>query len=343
MNRAGGILDLDVTIVVGDTQTSSRAGVAAAKNLVSEQKVTGIVGALSSGVTIAVAKSVTIPGQVLQISSASTSPEISRLKDQDFIFRTAAKDAGQGVALARLFAQKSVRKIAVIYIDNAYGRNLNAVFSRSYKGSITQAIAYNPLDNSYRAELKKAAKGGADRLLLIAYPKQGTVILNQAIKGNYFKTFAFADGMKNPAIVKAVGAEYLNGSFATAPRTIGTGAKPFRRIYRTKFGALPPLPYIDTAYDAAMLIGLSALMSGKFEAKAMRQNLRMISNPPGSEILPGEFRKAKKLIKAGKQINYTGASGSLDMDEFGDVSSSFVHWEIQRGKIVIVKSISATD
>ena len=179
--------------------------------------------------------------------------------------------------------------------------------------------------------------------LLIAYPKQGTGILNQAIKGNYFKTFAFADGMKNPAIVKAVGAEYLNGSFATAPRTIGKGAKPFRRIYRTKFGALPPLPYIDTAYDAAMLIGLSALMSGKFEAKAMRQNLRLISNPPGLEILPGEFRKAKKLIEAGKQINYTGASGSLDMDEFGDVSSSFVHWEIQRGKIVIVKSISATD
>jgi branched-chain amino acid transport system substrate-binding protein len=35
--------------------------------------------------------------------------------------------------------------------------------------------------------------------------------------------------------------------------------------------------------------------------------------------LPGEWEKAKALIKAGKEINYEGATGSLDFDAAGDV------------------------
>jgi len=62
-----------------------------------------------------------------------------------------------------------------------------------------------------------------------------------------------------------------------------------------------------------------------------------VANPPGEVILPGQWDKAVKLIAAGKEIQYKGASGSIDFDKAGDVSGTFAHWKIEDGKIVTVK------
>ena len=49
-----------------------------------------------------------------------------------------------------------------------------------------------------------------------------------------------------------------------------------------------------------------------------------MATPPGEVILPGEWAKAKTLIKAGKAINYEGATGSHDFDKAGDVSGVII-------------------
>jgi branched-chain amino acid transport system substrate-binding protein len=44
-----------------------------------------------------------------------------------------------------------------------------------------------------------------------------------------------------------------------------------------------------------------------------------VATAPGEVILPGEWEKAKKLIADGQDINYEGATGSLEFDANGDV------------------------
>ena len=102
VNQAGGVLGVQMIIVTGDTATNPAQGVAAARGLVDVEGAVAIVGALASGVTLAVAQSVTVPKQRLLISPASTSPAITVLEDDDFLFRTTVSDAAQGVVLARL-------------------------------------------------------------------------------------------------------------------------------------------------------------------------------------------------------------------------------------------------
>ena len=80
-----------------------------------------VVGALSSGVTIAAANAVTIPKETLLISGASTAPSITVLEDGDFVFRTTPSDASQGVILARLAREQGFNRIGVMYLNNAYG------------------------------------------------------------------------------------------------------------------------------------------------------------------------------------------------------------------------------
>lgn len=68
-----------IETVSADSESDAVAGVEAAQTLVEDEDVQVFVGAASSDVTISIAESVSIPGQIPQISYASTSPLISEL------------------------------------------------------------------------------------------------------------------------------------------------------------------------------------------------------------------------------------------------------------------------
>jgi hypothetical protein len=110
-------------------------------------------------------------------------------------------------------------------------------------------------------------------------------------------------------------------------------------MYEERYGELPPQPFIDTAYDATMLMALAIEKAGSTEGEAIRDALHEVSNPPGETILPGEFAKAKELLADGQEVNYEGAAGSQDFDEAGDVPGTYSHWAIKDGQIVEVELI----
>lgn len=341
MNAAGGVNGGKVTLAVGDDRTQPQAGIEAAKKLIEGDKVSAIIGALPSGVTLPVAINVTVPAGILQISTASTSPEITGLKDSDLLFRTVPTDVGQGLALARIAKDKGVKRAAIVHINTSYGKGLADAFTKAFDGSVTRTIVYDPRQSQLRGELQQAAKGGADLLLLIAYPDDGVPILRQAIDGGLFKRFALSDGMKTPDVVAKAGAKALEGAWGAATQGSGDAAAAFRKIHEAKYKAQPARPYVDSAYDAAILIGLAALRAKSSDSRAIRDSLRAVAGPPGERVLPGQFAKAKKLIEDGQEIDYAGAAGPQNFDGAGDVAGSYAHWEIKGGKFVTVKVIEA--
>jgi len=336
VNRGGGVLGKNMAVEVGDTQTTPQAGIDAAKKLISIED--AIIGALSSGVSIPVAQSVTSQEGVPQISGASTSPVITGLDDDDYMFRTVPSDAFQGKALAQVIDEAGYNDVAALYINNDYGEGLAESFGAAFEsggGTVSASLAYEPGNASYRGELSSAADGGAEALVLIGYPENGVTILRQALESGTFDRFVFSDGMKAPEIIDAVGADALDGSFGTAPQALSDteAARNFTSAYEEEFGGRPPKPFIDTAYDAAFVIALAAQKAGKPDGTAIRDALRDVANPPGEVILPGEWEKAVELLEAGEDIDYRGASGSIDFDDNGDVGGTFAHWVIRGGAI----------
>ncbi len=338
INAAGGAAGSMLAVAVGDDQTNPQVGVDAAKKLVELEKVAALIGALPSGVTIPVAKSVSAAAGVVQISNASTSPAITDLDDGDVLFRTIPSDAFQGVALAEVVNGKGVKNVAVLYINNDYGEGLAKAFAGAFEakgGKVSANLAFEPGNASYRGELQQAAEGKAEALVLIAYPENGNIILKQSLEEGFFKAFIFTDGMKAPEVIAAIGADNLNGSYGTAPEALADSetAKRFKDAYQKEFGELPPKPFIDSAYDATFLIGLAIEKAGGTDRKKIHAALREVANAPGEKVLPGEFAKAKELIKAGKDIDYVGAAGEQDFDAKGDVGGTFAHWAIEGGEI----------
>lgn len=339
INAAGGILGAPAELAVADTQTAPQPAVDGAQRLVTVERVAGIIGALGSGNTIPVATTVSAPNRIPQISPASTAPAITTLKDDDFLFRTVPSDAYQGIALAQVTRQENLKRLAIIYINNDYGQGLADSFKAAFEargGTITKAVPYEPGKASYRGELSQLTSGNPEALVLIGYPENGVVILRQALEEGLFNRFIFTDGMRSPDVATQVGADRLEGSIGVSPQapTDSKAYQLFAESYKAAFGELPPTPYIDTAYDAAFVLALAIQKAGSTDGTAIRDALREVANPPGTEILPGEWKKAVELLSKGEDIAYTGASGSVDFDENGDVAGTFARWTFKGGTVV---------
>lgn len=341
VNQAGGVMGRLVTIVARDDATNPVQGVDAARALVTVDNVAAVVGALSSGVSIAVAQSVTVPAGILQISAASTSPALTALADDDFLFRTTVSDAAQGVILARLAKELGYETASALYVNNAYGQGLAVAFKDAFEaegGTVLELVAHESVQPTYTSELAKATRGNPDVLLALSYPESGQVYLREAIEGNYIKTFMLCDGTKSPSMNEAVGVDKLEGTYGTnAGAPITEVQEDFREAFANAFAVMPPLPYIDTTYDAVVLICLAAAKAGTTtDSAAIRDALRDVANPPGEIVGPGTdgIKRALELIAEGKDINYEGAGGSQDFDDAGDVISTIEIWKIANGEIV---------
>lgn len=343
VNQAGGVQGELVQLVARDTATNPVVGVDAAKALVNVDNAVAVVGALSSGVSIAVANSVTVPAGVLQISAASTNPGITVLDDNDFMFRTTVSDAVQGVVLGRLAYDLGYETASVLHVNNAYGAGLAEAFKDAFEeagGTALALVPHEQVQPTYASELAKATEGDPDVLLCASYPESAQIYLREAIEGDYIDSFLFCDGTKSPDMNEAVGWGALSGTYGTNAGAEETEvSRAFTLAYEQAFAVMPPLPYIDTTYDAVVLICLAAELAGTTtDSAAIRDAIRDIANPPGEVVGPGvdSIMRAFELIADGEDINYEGAGGNQDFDENGDVFSTIEVWKIEGGAVVSV-------
>jgi ABC-type branched-subunit amino acid transport system substrate-binding protein len=339
INDAGGVNGGSVEIVTGDTATAAEQGVSEATRLVDVEGVVGIVGAASSAVTLAVAESVTGPSQVLHISPASTSPALSAANDDDFLFRTPISDAAQGVLLAQLIADDlGFTSVCAMYVNNAYGEGLLDSFTTAYEaggGSVTASVAHDDAQAvSYAAQLEQCTEGDPEALVAISYPVgQATVYLREALEGSVISEFVFVDGTRDDEMFAELGWENFDGMQGTAPGALTTDfGEDFDELYTAEYGEIYQTPFVREAYDATVAIVLAAAAAeSSTDSVAIRDSLRDVSNPPGDVFGPGadDVGDAVVAAAAGTDIDYQGASGSVDFDVNGDITFGAIEiWQV---------------
>jgi branched-chain amino acid transport system substrate-binding protein len=325
VNEQGGLLDGKAVAVYGDTTGAAQAAVDAAGKLVNVENVPIIMGALMSGTTISAAEAVSIPAGVVQISPTATSPAISGLKDNDAIFRIVPSDNYQGAVLAKMVLEEGIKKVAVTYVNNDYGVGIGNTFIEAFKaagGEVVAAEKHEEKKNSYRSELATLAKGGAEALVVVAYAgDSGSTIVKQSIEGGLFTRFIGTDGLRDEALIKEVGADALKTSFFSSPTSPADNPAQAKlhEMFNTAFKEGADKAFVDQTYDATFLALLAVEKAGSADRTKMAAALRDVASAPGEKVGPGEWAKAKELLKAGKDIDYDGAGGAYDFDQNGDV------------------------
>lgn len=337
VNAGGGILGGKLSYVVADTQGSPQGAIDAATKLVNVEGVAAIVGALTSGGTIAAAQSVAIPAGILMVSPTATAPSITDLQDNDFVFRLVPSDAYQGVVLAKLVMDKGFSRVALTYANNDYAVGIAETFRKAYKdlgGELTADQVHEEKKTSYRAELATLAQGDPQALVLIAYAgDSGVTIIRQALEAGLFTQFIGTDGLRDNLLIEQIGADNLGPIFFTSPSSPPgtTAGEKFAKAYNEAFGGTEGKLFVQQVYDATFLTALAIQAAGSTDRTAIRDALRKVANPPGKVIEPGEWAEALAVLSAGEEIQYQGASGPIEFDAMGDVPGVIGHFVIADG------------
>ena len=336
INDQGGILDgKKLVSVLADTACTGDLGGPAGDRMVNTEKVTAIFGAYCSGPTIAAANTAAIPGNVVMISPSATAPAVSELKDNDLVFRDVVPDSVQGVKGAQLLLSKGIKTVALTYVNGDYGKGLADAFSAAYTaagGTVAVSVAHEDGKADYRPEVGQLEASGADTLVIYGYENAGGgTILDQAIESGTFKNYFGGDGMAGDALTKDH--KNIDGMMLTKAAAAG-GPSYDAYAALVKAASLDPAStYAANSYDDVFVLALAIEKNGTADRAGLSKALRDVATAPGEAILPGEWKKAVDLIKAGKDIDYKGASGDMEFDKVGDVPGQIEWFTVDKGVV----------
>jgi len=340
ITKAGGIHGRPIQIYPEDSQTNPEAAVRAARKLFDVNHVVAIMSTWASAVTLAV-KPLAVEAKVFYLS-VSGADAVTEGNHGGYIARTQPNTKLQGQVYAKwVLSRKEFKRVAYMALQTPFAVPFGDNFMGTVKSggvTITDNLIYEDKKPSYRSEITRVLATNPDLIMLEGYAPDSVVIAKELYRLSYKGAILGPAFSINAKFVEGAGVEVAEGIWAIDP------APSFDAPAYKQFAAAVPTadknPYAPQAWDHMTLVGL-ALAAGRGEASGtvVKDNLRAISNPPGTVVT--SYEEGARLLREGKKINYEGASGSCDFDAQGDIlSRPFGVYQVRKGKIEQVTIIN---
>jgi len=311
INAEGGFKGGPIQLIYRDDGTDPAMGREALLDLIENEKVKIVVGAVSSPVTLEIAP-ICEKREVLLLSPSSSAPRISEAGE--YIFRNYPSDILEGTAMADFARKHGVRRVAIFALDNEFGSGLAEVFTRRFESKSRQVIkTYRITDGdtaSFPDMIQEIKEQKPQGVYIVAYVDMMTELLKQleaaGCKGLIMGSGSVTDPLLQKAGSAAENLVYPQPTFD--PDSDDPAVAAFVQAFRTKYNREPDI-YAAHGYDALRLI-VTAMRNTGFD-------------------LTDEVRRGLHGLKS-----FAGAAGRTEFDERGDVVRYPTVFVIQDGKPV---------
>nr|WP_243458231.1 ABC transporter substrate-binding protein [Sporosarcina sp. Te-1] len=223
INAAGGIDGKEIELISVDNKSDGQEATSGAIKLTDQDKVAAIIGAATSGNTIAQVEIANDKKTVL-ITPSGTSMVVTvneKGKLNDYAFRTTFIDPFQGTVAANFAINELGVKTAAVYGDNAsdYAKGLGAAFIETFEaagGKIVKEESYIAKDTDFRSTLTRIKSADPEFVYIPGYYEEVGLIVKQARELGIDVPLMGGDGWDSPTMVDLAGADALNNTFVTA-------------------------------------------------------------------------------------------------------------------------------
>ncbi|GMX66589.1 ABC transporter substrate-binding protein [Paenibacillus elgii] len=283
LNKSGGINGKKLAVIKVDNKSDAAEATNAAIKLTSQDKVAAIIGAATSGNTVAQAQVATNNKTVL-LTPTGTSLNITAKADgsvNDYMFRTCFIDPFQGRVAANFAAGELKVKSAAIFADSAseYAKGLAASFKETFTkagGTIVAQEAYVAKDTDFRATLTRIKSLNPDSIFIPGYYEEVGLIVKQARELGITIPLIGADGWDSPKLVDLAGAAALNNTYIANHYSSEDPDKmiqDFVQAFKGKYSGKAPDGFGALGYDSVYLLADGIKRAGSTDGSKIKDAL----------------------------------------------------------------------
>lgn len=299
-NASGGIGGRPLRIARYDDNESIDKGRLIAQEIATNPDVVAVIGHLQSYITVQAANVYDQAGLVL-VAPTATDPDLTE-RSYARVFRATFNDKSVGRQLAEFAASQRLRRVAIYYIRNNYGRNVaNAFEARAAQVGVSVAArsSYDPSEQAnertFEGVIEEWKTTELDGIVLAGEVPSAAIFVAQARARGIQVPIVGGDAMSSPGLMAVAGpaSEGVMVASFFHPAEPRPEIPAFDAAFRKKYGVAP---------DAGSALGYDCV---RLLVGAMRT--------AGSPV-PDEVSKALHALR-----DWKGVTGTFSFDPHGDI------------------------
>lgn len=319
INADGGINGKKIKLIEQDDEADQTKSVNAFNTLYDNDKVTAILGPVTSGPTLAVVPNAT-QNEIPLLTPTATAPNVTTVGGE-YTFRTCFLDSYQGVAIAQYAANDLGKKTAgVLYnVGSDYSKGIADAFKAEFEksgGKVVSFLTYNDNDKDFSAQLTKVKGENPDVFLLPDYYNVAGLIAKQARDLGIKSIFLGVDGWESTELTK-IGGDAVNDSYYVNHYFAGDQAdvvKNFVDGYKKEYNKSPDA-FAALAYDGMKMLAEAIKNADSTDGVKIKDEL--------------------------KKVKLEGVTGNISFNDERNAVKGAAIIKVENGKTVLAKKMDA--
>lgn len=301
-----------VKLILVDNKSDKIESANGMEKLISSDKVTAVIGALTSTNTLAMTK-MAEKNSVPMVAPVATNVRVT--KNKKYVSRVCFTDDFQGVVGANFGYKNLKARTAAVMVDSKqdYSIGLSKAFEKQFKmlgGTVVKKTIITGGDKDFKAQLSAIKAANPDMVYIPIYSNEAALIAIQSMQLGIKVPFVGGDGIGADKVFFEAGKGAIEGYMATdyfSPDAQQTAnGEVFAKAYDKKYGGKVHT-FAAMSADAYNII-----------IAAMNK----CSNPSDSKCVNKNIRAAK---------DFQGVSGVISLEEGNAIRSAVIN-EVKDGK-----------
>lgn len=286
INDAGGINGKKLEFIVEDDQDQAATAPNAITKLITQDKVSAVIGTYASKCSIPMA-AVAKDSKVVMITPGSTNEKVTT-EGGDYVFRACFIDPLQGKVGAQFAAQNlKAKKVAMLYdVGNDYCVGISKEFKANFEslgGTIAYEKTYNAGESDFKAFLTEIKDLNVDVLYIPDNYSTVGLIAKQAREIGIKAPLLGSDSWSDPGLVE-VGGAAIEGAYFTdhlSLKSDNAAIKKFVTNYTKEYNT-DPSAFSVLSYDSVYIVAEAIKKAGSAEPDKIKDAMATLDVDAGT-------------------------------------------------------------
>lgn len=336
INKDGGIYGHDLTCTPVDTRGDPADAVPAANKLV----------ATASNLVMVIGPSSDEAAATVPILNAAKIPMFPDAGDAEFdkssftyLWRLIPPDAADGYAQAIWAHDKGYTRAALIYASNVGFSNGPSGATAGFPalgGKIVYSATLTPDQPTYESTITAMLATNPQVILYEAGPRTSTTFFSELKSLGHLIPTIGPETIYEPQWEKAVsgviGTSTLAKTVTIVEAFVNTASAGWPTFHSALLASASQIPQASTYandpftianYDAVNMVALAMLEKKTIDRSVLNATLSSIITAGSGKTVCDTFASCKSDILAGKQIQYVGASGPIQLNQWHNAGGNY--------------------